>query len=61
MTNDGPDLKCTDSKRKNYCTRMMLCNTNGHLKIYFVSYDAMIETINKILEAQGELHRLAQY
>ena len=50
-TNDEPERKSTDSKRKHFCARLMFCDSNGHLKLYFVSYDSMIETIDKILEA----------
>ena len=61
QTNDKPELKGTDSKKKSFCARLMICNSYGHLKLYFTSYNAMQVAISTILKAQGLEHRLAQY
>ena len=53
MTNDSPEQKSTDTKGKHYCARLMFCNSNGHLKLYFATYESMMAAINLILEAQG--------
>ena len=51
QTNDDPANKCTDTKRKNYCARLMFCNSNGHVKLYFATYESMIEVIGNTLQA----------
>ena len=61
QTNDAPGRKCTDSRGKNYCTRIMITDTKNSMKLYFVTYDSMIESVNKILDAQGLDTRLDQY
>ena len=58
MTNDNPERKSTDSKRKHFCARLMFCNSNGHLKLYFTTYDSMKAAIDRFLLAQGFSHRL---
>ena len=51
QTNDGPLRKTTDPKRRNFCTRLMISNTIGHVSLYFVTFDCMIDSINKIVAA----------
>ena len=51
QTNDGPFRKTTDPRRRNFCTRLMIANTIGHLSLYFVTFESMIVSINKILAA----------
>ena len=40
---------------------MMMCNSFGHLKLFFTTYAAMMSVIDRILTAQGFEHRLDQY
>ena len=61
QTNDAPGRKCTDPRGKNYCTRIMITDTKNSMKLYFVTYDSMIESVNKILDVQGLASRLDQY
>ena len=61
QTNDEPFLRTTDPKRKNFCTRLMISNSIGHLRLYFVTFDSMIFSIEKILAAQGLESRKDQY
>ena len=61
QTNDAPGRKCTDPRGKNYCTRLMISDTKNSRKLYFVTYEAMMEALNKILDAQGLATRLDQY
>ena len=39
----------------------MITDTKNSMKLYFVTFDSMIESVNKILDAQGLATRLDQY
>ena len=45
QTNDGPFRRTTDPKGKNFCTRLMISNSIGHLRMYFLTFESMIFSI----------------
>ena len=49
MTNDDPGRKSTDSKKKHFCARLMFCNSNGHLKLFFTTFDSMKAAMDRFL------------
>ena len=44
-----------------YCAFVDIAKSRVHLKLHFMSFEAMSSVMNSILEAQGFENRLAQY
>ena len=58
QSGDSPDQKSTDQSGQNYCARLMICNAESHMKLFFVTYEAMIAVIEAVVAAQGFSNRL---
>ena len=56
---DSPDKKVLCKSRRHF--GMLITSSEGHRKLYFLSYDMMLKGISYLLEAQNFDSRISQY